>query len=132
MKSKSKVRNSQERAHDGKLLPGHVGLPGAGRPPKAVEQRYLETSYKSCTLTAWARIVRRAVRDAVRGDASARTWLSKHLGLENLKLHLVMEDNKKPPLELSRLSTTELEQLLEIMKHGTPDDETEIETSKLH
>ena len=131
-----KRKNSHERAHDGKLLPGHVGLPGAGRPPKKVEQKYLETSYRNCSLKAWGRIVRRAVKDATRGDASARTWLSKHLGLENMKLTVLLPDQDRSKLDLARLTTTELQQLHAIMKHGTPDDddedEDETEHSKLH
>jgi hypothetical protein len=135
MKSKSKRAISlEERDRHGKLLSGHSGLPGAGRPPKKVEDRYLLVSYKNCSLKAWGRIVRRAVKDASRGDASARTWLSKQLGLENMKLNVVLQNNEKPPLDLSLLSTAELTELLELLKRGTPQEAEDEETghSKLH
>jgi hypothetical protein len=65
------------RGEGGRFLPGNPG--GPGRPRKTVERAYLDELVGVVTAEKWRAIVERAVTDATAGDASARTWLSKHL-----------------------------------------------------
>lgn len=53
-----------------------------GRPPRAVEERYGKALRRACSSKTWSRIVERAVEQALEGDAPARAWLSKQLGLD--------------------------------------------------
>ena len=62
------------KPHNGLFKKGQPG--GPGRPKRAVELSYLTATKSSCSLTDWAEITRRAVRDAKRGSATARRWLS--------------------------------------------------------
>lgn len=69
------------RDQHGRFLPGNPGNVAGlgGRPPRAVEDRYLETLRAECTPDRWGAIVKRAIVDAAQGDTAARTWLSKYL-----------------------------------------------------
>ena len=58
--------------------PGQSGNP-AGRPKKAHEVAYLETFRRVITPDKWEAIISRAYRDAEKGDAAARKWLSDYL-----------------------------------------------------
>jgi hypothetical protein len=64
-------------AATGRFLPGNGG--GPGRPRKEVERAYLTELRRLVPLAEWGKVVRRALKDAKRGDPSARAWLSKHL-----------------------------------------------------
>lgn len=66
------------RDEKGRFLPGASGNP-KGRSPKERELRYYEITMQACTYKEWKAIVKRAVQDALRGDASARRWLSEYL-----------------------------------------------------
>lgn len=66
-----------ERDQHGRFAPGHAG--GPGRPRRQTEASYLAALSDQVPLDAWARIVDRAVTDAMTGDAKAREWLSRHL-----------------------------------------------------
>lgn len=72
-----------DRDERGRLLPGHSATPGAGRPPKTTEDRYLAALSRRITEDDWLRIVERALVDATTGKgsecSSARDWISKHL-----------------------------------------------------
>jgi sulfur carrier protein ThiS len=69
----------------GHFLPGVSGcLSSPGRPPRAVEDRYLETLRATVTPERWEAICKRAVADALQTtDTPARTaavkWLAKYL-----------------------------------------------------
>lgn len=52
---------------------------GGGRPPKERELRYYEITVSTCTFADWERIVRKAIQQALRGDATARKWLADYL-----------------------------------------------------
>jgi hypothetical protein len=65
------------RKSDGTFDKGNAG--GPGRPPRVVERDYLVTMSDAVTLEDWRAIVARAVKDARDGDATARSWLSRHL-----------------------------------------------------
>ena len=72
------LKESRVRDERGRLVPGHAGLPGVGRPKRATETRYLLALSHELDLETWIKIVRRAIEDAVNGDAKARTWLSNY------------------------------------------------------
>jgi hypothetical protein len=61
----------------GRFVTGNAG--GPGRPRRAVEQDYLAALLDTVPLTRWMNIVARAVEDAEKGDARARSWLSAYL-----------------------------------------------------
>ena len=69
---------SEERASDGKFLPGHVNL-SPGRPRRAIELDYARILADALSLDAWRTIVDRAVSDAQDGDSKAREWLSNRI-----------------------------------------------------
>jgi hypothetical protein len=61
----------------GQFVAGNAG--GPGRPPRSTEQAYMEATINNCSLEDWGAIVRRAVQDAIAGDAQARTFLANYL-----------------------------------------------------
>jgi hypothetical protein len=65
------------RGSNGRFAIGNSG--GPGRPRREVERSYLSALTKAVALEDWVAIIRRAVEDAIQGDAQARAWLSKHL-----------------------------------------------------
>ncbi len=81
----SKTDTKTVRDRHGHFLPGNPGNVNAtGRPPRAVEDRYLETLRSTVTPEKWEEICRRAVADATQGtDTPARVaalkWLAKYL-----------------------------------------------------
>jgi hypothetical protein len=52
---------------------------GPGRPPRETERGYLKVMLSKCTAEVWEQITARAIKDALKGDAPAREWLSKYL-----------------------------------------------------
>ena len=67
-----------ERDENGRFIAGNSGNPN-GRPPKKREERFLEITLESCTFTDWKEIVKKAVDQAKRGNATARKWLSDYV-----------------------------------------------------
>lgn len=65
------------RAPDGRFAAGNAG--GPGRPRREVETAYLTALTESVAVGDWQRIAARAVKDALKGDARARDWLSRYL-----------------------------------------------------
>lgn len=57
---------------------GQSGNP-KGRAPRRREAEYLDVVAKLCPPKTWARIVERAIADAVDGDRHARQWLTERL-----------------------------------------------------
>lgn len=57
--------------------------PGPGRPRRETERERLEQLSEAITPDIWAKVIQRAVEDAVAGDGpaskAAREWLSKYL-----------------------------------------------------
>lgn len=49
---------------------------GRGRQPLTKEERYYKIAKRAVTFKEWRLIVKRAVTDAMRGNAAARTWLT--------------------------------------------------------
>jgi len=66
----------------GRSLKGRFALGnkcGPGRPRRAREEEYCRAFREGVTLEDWRRIVRRAVEQALAGDAAARNFLARHL-----------------------------------------------------
>lgn len=68
-----------QRDSAGKFLPGNTLAKGRGRPPKKREEEYYNATVGGVSLSAWKKIVQRAVIDAQRGNAAARSWLTNIL-----------------------------------------------------
>lgn len=67
-----------ERDEHGRFVAGSKGNPN-GRPSRAREERFLEITLAACSYADWAAIVKKAVDQAKRGDATARKWLADYL-----------------------------------------------------
>jgi hypothetical protein len=67
-----------ERDERGRFVAGTTGNPN-GRPSKKREERFYEITLSTCTYDDWTEIVKKAVAQAKRGDATARKWLSDYL-----------------------------------------------------
>jgi hypothetical protein len=65
------------RDNKGRFVKGTDG--GPGRPKKARKERYYAITMTACSFEDWKAIVERAIKDAQKGDASARKWLSDYL-----------------------------------------------------
>jgi hypothetical protein len=65
------------RNGDGQFAPGNPG--GPGRPRRVAERDYLAALTEECPPETWRAICRRAVADALGGDARARDWLARYL-----------------------------------------------------
>jgi|MudIll2142460700_1097286.scaffolds.fasta_scaffold3332860_1 hypothetical protein len=66
------------RDEKGHFVKGHPSIT-PGRPKKSREERYYRITMMTCTFEDWKEIVERAVKDAKKGDAPARRWLSEYL-----------------------------------------------------
>ena len=67
-----------ERTERGQFAPGHTGNP-AGRPKRERAVRFLDILRGAVTEEQFAKIVNKAVEQAVGGDAVARRWLTDYL-----------------------------------------------------
>ena len=75
--------NGNGRNAAGRFAAGNAG--GPGRPRREVERRYLDATLAAVAVEDWSEIVKRAVVGAKAGDAKARDWLSRVLGIEAAK-----------------------------------------------
>ena len=66
------------RDENGRFVKGQSGNPN-GRPSRKREEKYYEITISACTFADWGRIVKKAVQQALRGDAVARKWLADYL-----------------------------------------------------
>lgn len=66
-----------DRNEGGLFAPGNKL--GRGRPPRAVEQEYINAVIGGVSMAQWKKIVKKAVADAMDGDRHARQWLSDYL-----------------------------------------------------
>lgn len=65
------------RDKKGRFTNGNGG--GPGRPSKKREERYYEIAMSSCTYKDWRAIWKKAVEQAVEGDATARKFVADYL-----------------------------------------------------
>lgn len=68
---------TSERDAKGRFAKGNRG--GPGRPKRDVERDYLAQVAACCPLSPFAKIVNKAVEQAIAGDHKARQWLSQYL-----------------------------------------------------
>ena len=84
-----------ERDENGRFTKGNAG--GPGRPTKSKEEKYYLVTQRAVSLKDWRAVVKRAVDQAIQGDAQARKFLAeyllgkpeqvlKHAGVENMPL----------------------------------------------
>lgn len=65
------------RDKNGRFVAGNGG--GPGRPKRDIEHKYLDITLANCSQSEWREIVKKAVQQAVRGDAVARKWLADYI-----------------------------------------------------
>lgn len=87
------------RDRRGRFVKGNPG--GPGRPPAAVEENYLVAMREEIPIESWRKIVRRARRDAEKGDARAREWIGKYV--LPARANDVLDDDPLPPFERVRI-----------------------------
>lgn len=66
-----------DRNEKGRFVKGNHG--GPGRPRREVEEEYRNVFTRIVTIKDWEDIISRAVRDAKRGDTSARKFLADYI-----------------------------------------------------
>ena len=66
-----------ERDGKGRFVKGNMG--GPGRSKRKTEDKYLKALRDSVTSKEWKAICKQAIKDAKKGDRSARQWLSDYL-----------------------------------------------------
>src|SRR5262245_44981111 len=69
--------NREARNGRGQFAPGNPG--GPGRPRRVAESDYLRALTEECPPEMWQMICRRAVAEALAGDAKARDWIGRYL-----------------------------------------------------
>lgn len=72
------MKNRKSRDGKGRFLPG-AKSPSPGRPPRRVEEAYLDATIGGCSLDDWSEIVAKAVQDAREGNRHARDFLARYL-----------------------------------------------------
>ncbi len=87
---------------NGRFAKGNPG--GPGRPPRAVELDYLVALRDGVSLADWAKVIGRALEDALSGDHRAREWLAKYLlPTDPALLAAVPQDVKDKPRTIDEL-----------------------------
>ena len=76
LKEGKRMKNDR-RNTNGTFAKGNAG--GPGRPRRAVEVEYLAKLGETVSLADWQKVVAKAKKDAIAGDARARDWLSRFL-----------------------------------------------------
>lgn len=66
-----------DRNQQGKFIQGNKASPG--RPRLRTESEYLGRLTSLLTPEKWDQIVNRAIKDAIKGSATARAWLSDYV-----------------------------------------------------
>ena len=80
-----------DRDANGRFVKGNPG--GPGRPAKEREEKYYNLAMNTVTYKDWQAIINRAVKDAQKGDSSARKWLSDYLAPQTQRHELTGEIN---------------------------------------
>ena len=82
-----------QRADDGRFLPGWAG--GPGRPRREIEMQYLRKIQDGVSLQVWQGICDKAIAQALAGDSTARAWLSRYLLPKDLDLAKDQNDSRQ-------------------------------------
>ncbi len=87
---------------------GQSGNP-KGRPPRALERRYLDILIGACTEEDWEEITITAVEDAIDGDMHARKWLSDRImgPVANRNVHMNVPMEMLTDEQLERIANGE-------------------------
>lgn len=111
-----------ERDERGRFVKG-VYKGGPGRPPKEREVKYYDLTVSSIAQEDWQEIVARAIKDAKRGDSTARKWLGDYVigqpvsRVENDKANEPVADDKPFALPADVLAPTFLDAYDDIKSH---------------
>lgn len=68
-----------KRDDSGRFVAGTQPLPGPGRPPRSVEEGYLQSIQANVPRDEWTKAVRKLLQKAQAGDVRAFETLGKHL-----------------------------------------------------
>jgi hypothetical protein len=89
------------RDEKGRFIKGNNANP-SGRPPKEREVKYYDLLLTTVSEAEWVEIICTAARQAKRGDASARKWLTEYLvGVPAQKMEFTGKDGSKLAIHLS-------------------------------
>ena len=77
------------------FVKGQSGNPN-GRPKKEREIKYHDILLSAVTFEQWERIIKRAAKDAERGDTAARNFLAGYLVGPLVQKHEVTGENGSP------------------------------------
>lgn len=78
------------RNGSGQFAPGTAG--GPGRPSRAVEEYYLGLIASGCSEADFLAIVRKAVKQAKKGDPAARKWIADYLVGKPIEKHEIKHE----------------------------------------
>ncbi len=82
--------------------PGNPG--GPGRPRRQFAREYMDALVEAVPPEEWRKIIDRAVKDAIAGDARAREWLAKYLiGEDPIALHTMVEELERLKATIARI-----------------------------
>lgn len=96
-----------DRGSNGRFLSGNRG--GPGRPPRRVEEAYLDAMRGIVTMPRWRKIVRQALEDALAGNHRARVWLSRYVLPSPAALEAIAARRAaEPDDEIARLTPREV------------------------
>ena len=87
-----------DRDANGRFVKGNPG--GPGRPAKEREEKYYNLAMNTVTYKDWQAIINRAVKDAQKGDSSARKWLSEYLAPQAQRHELSGPDSGPVPIRM--------------------------------
>jgi hypothetical protein len=104
-----------DRDSKGRFVKGWRG--GPGRESKSTEQAYLEVMIGAVSLSDWKEIVSRAVQDAIKGNSTARQWLSDYLlGKPGVALAVTAKIDQYAQIEANS------QQQIDVTVHSDPPD----------
>lgn len=80
-----------QRASGGRFAPGNtLGVKGRPKGIKHRSVRLLQETFRRVAPSDWAKVVDRALADAIDGDRFARDWLSRYLLPEPKAIHEIV------------------------------------------
>ena len=67
------------RDANGRFVKGHKALPGAGRPKRKTEERYIRAMMNAVSIADWRQIIRTGVGKAIEGDLGWARFIADYL-----------------------------------------------------